>query len=104
MNWARSATTWLAYGLLVAVVAFTAWFINDEFNRAQEARCEVANLEFGLAALTVTGMDQQNIDEQGEAIPLLLERAAGATQDICEGTGIEPSTITPGEDTSEDGP
>ena len=39
---------------------------------------------------------------QGEAILDVLEKGATATQDICAGTGIEPSTITPGEDTSSD--
>lgn len=88
----------VAYVLLVAVVVFGAWWLQAEAEKAQRARCEVANLEFGLATLTVAGLSQEQIDVQDGAVLDILEKAAEATVDICEGTGIEPSSITPGEE------
>jgi hypothetical protein len=89
----------VAYVLLVAVVAFGAWWLEGQAAEAKKQRCEVANLEFGLAVLGVLSLPQEERDLQGEALDALLENAAEVTADICEGTGIVPSSLTPGEET-----
>ena len=100
MRRANHAALWAAYAILIGVFAFGAYWVQDTFAQAQRDRCEVANLEFGLAVLEVLSLPQEERDFQGEALDVLLEDAAAVTVDICEGTGIEPSSITQGEDTS----
>ena len=99
----RRSDRWLiltAYLLLVGIVAFGAWWLQDEAERAQRQRCEVANLEFGLLAVELLALPQEERDFQGEALEKLMSDAADITVEICEGTGVDPSSTTPGEDRS----
>jgi hypothetical protein len=86
-----------SYVLLVGVVAFGAWWLQDEAERAQRQRCEVANLEVGLLLVEIT-RSEEAVDEATEA---LLTRAVEVTEEICEGTGVDPATVTDGEDVSQ---
>ena len=51
MKRADRVALWAAYIILVGVVAFGAWWLQDAAQEAQKQRCEVANFEFGLAVL-----------------------------------------------------
>ena len=99
----RRSDRWLiltAYLLLVGIVAFGAWWLQDEAERAQRQRCEVANLEFGLLAVELFALPQEVRDSQGPALEKLMSDAADVTVEICEGTGVDPSSNPPGEDRS----
>ena len=96
----RRSDRWLiltAYLLLVGIVAFGAWWLQDEAERAQRQRCEVANLEFGLLAVELLALPQE---KRSEALEKLMSDAADITVEICKGTGVDPSSNTPGEEKS----
>ena len=101
----KRSDRWLiltAYLLLVGVVAFGAWWLQKTEAEARKQRCEVANLDVSLALISTLSIPEENLDLfDPELIPMFYENASKAAADICEGTGIEPSAITPGEEKSE---
>jgi hypothetical protein len=90
-------TIWLAYALLVGIVAFGSLWLQNAAEEAERQRCEVANIEVGLLLVEIS-RSEEAIDEATEA---LLTDAIGVTAEICEGTGVDPVTVSDGEDTSQ---
>lgn len=62
---------WASYVILVGVVAFGAFWINREFDQAQEERCTVAWLQaensLGVLGATLILVPDENIPKQQSA-------------------------------------
>lgn len=72
-----------AYVILVAVVAFEAWWINQEFDDARAERCALALLEVEVTRLHLTAESIDVVPDRQAALDL-LEELAGLIEDECD--------------------